>query len=193
MPWHKWSKMQRDTDLPEWLHDDPILGDFASAARRFYRIVQCRILWLRDRLKVLPDSDLAEAHYVLAELHDRLDLDDCRHTLRRGVRYHAIKTLRLNRSHASACALLGFAFNWTGLMSQTLERCPGRCLPDEKREVIFFGKATGLMYMRRGVRYLERAVLLDPDNEAYARWLYTARRELDGKESGRPDWRERFL
>ena len=184
MPWRTWSNMPIDTDLPEFRDGSSSQEDVDAAIRRFNRVVLNRIAWLTDRLSLLPSEDLAEAHYVLAVLHDRLDIDVDPNILKRGVRYHAIKALRIDRYHAAACGLLGYVFDWVGLIGKALRRRPGEGpRPDHEREVVDFGRATQLMFIKRGIRYLERATQLAPDNQDYQRWLATARRELRMTES----------
>ncbi len=179
--WKLWADMIGDDEWPPTRNASDE-AEFNRTIARYERVVRGRIAWLSDRLPTMDRSERAEAHYVLATLHDRLAFEEPPAVFKRAVRWHCIRAARLDPSNHRALALLGFTCSWIACLgaSKGSLRRPIRvqvhCGPAPPREwseaAPTASQQSGFSrrWAARALRYVKRALTLDPGNATYLRW-----------------------
>jgi len=187
--WRSWAYMPEGEQLLVAYDSEDHRRAVEQEVRRHNATVTTRIAWLEGRLNDIPREDLAEAHHVLAELHERLPHESSDRIYARSIRFHCMRSLRLEPGNARAWALLGFCLDclitmgsMTGTPPEPIITGPNDCgepeVPAAKQDTVWMSNPTRLRFARRAVRCLARAHELEPSNDDYTRWLGNARSGL---------------
>ncbi|MCX6765112.1 MAG: hypothetical protein NT148_01055 [Candidatus Nealsonbacteria bacterium] len=144
--------------------------------REYFDKVMKRISYCKDLLKEHDDEYI---YYAIAKLYDLYDLDESKDLLfRRQCRYYCIKAIRKKRSYAPAWALLSEAYAWIGLLGGETAEIPNLRITvgDDSIEVNIKPRSQAVQVyveditircLEKAIRYISRAIVIDPNNEEY--------------------------
>jgi len=161
----------------QFLERNGALGEYVSrevwkhAERKYFREVERRIEYCKE---LLGENDNWYARYVLAELYDRVNLDDfTEHLYKRSVRYWCIKAIRKKPDYAPAWALLAEAYAWVAMLGGESETMPTLDVMVEENVTVDIGQGNPaaqkkiLWLAERAIRCSKEALNLDPENRRY--------------------------
>lgn len=152
---------------------------FDYLEKKFFDLVKERINYCKQFLKEHEDALI---YYTLAELYDRCNLDESiEYLFKKPVRYHCIKTIRLNRNYAPAWVLLAEAYSWIALLGGENNTIPKIKVSFDKSNRAYSEQRSYLTHsytlvekQRSQIRYIEKAIFcikkalkIEPFNEEY--------------------------
>lgn len=159
--------------------------------QKYFRIVKFRIEHCK---KLLTEYDDFYIHHVLAELHDRANLDgSAEYLFKRGVRFHCIKAIRENPDHAPTWALLAEAYIWLAVLGTAGKETPNMTTAINEQDIIVDIKRersnkrynSTLFFAERAIKCLKKAIAIDPQKKYIDRlkeFYGLKAEELEGKE-----------
>jgi len=160
---------------------------FQAVEREYFAEIEARIAQCEAWL---PRYRCPAMHLVLARLYDHDDVrKSAAHFYKRPVRFHLLKALRLHPQYSTAWALLAVVYSWIAFVGGETEEIPDVTMaedygytPESKRikrtaaePKSYVDKPYAMSVQQRrqirawdrAIRYMMKAVQLEPDNAAY--------------------------